>query len=181
MNLIAFVPLWLAALVTAGLLAAAAEDMMRLRISNITVLVVLGSAIVAMAVEGFHGPLWQNAVVFAAILAAGTLAFARNLLGGGDVKILAAAGLWVGVDAAPWLLASVFVAGGVVAVLFIIVRKLRGRKRSEANRIPYGVAIAAGALFVFGTQYANRPMFARPLPSIKGLPLPHAPARPPAK
>ena len=175
MNLIVFAPQWLAALLAAALLAGAAEDILRLRISNITVLVVLAGAIAAMAFAGFHGPLWQNALVFAAILAVGTFAFARNWLGGGDVKLLAATGLWVGFAAAPWLLATIFISGGLVAVVYIIIRKLRGLKRSEANRIPYGVAIAAGALFLLGSQYANKPdeRNLRPLPAIKGVNLPH--------
>ena len=175
MNLIVFAPQWLAAVVVAALLAAAIEDVARLRISNITVLVVLAGAIAAMAFGGFHGQLWQNALVFPAVLLLGTFAFARNWLGGGDVKLLAATSLWVGFDAAPWLLAGVFLAGGVVAILYIIVRKARGKKRNEANRIPYGVAIAAGALFFLGSQYANKSDegHLRPLPTIKGVNLPH--------
>ena len=175
MNLIAFAPAWLAALTAAALLAAAIEDLRRLRISNVTVLVVLLAAIAAMAFAGFRGALWQNAAVFVGVLIVGTFAFARNWLGGGDVKLLAATGLWVGFEAAPWLLAAIFLAGGVVAILYIIVRKARGKKRSEANRIPYGVAIAAGALFVLGSQYSNRANergFA-PLPVIKGVNLPN--------
>ena len=175
MNLITVAPTWLAALLAAALIAAAIEDLVRLRISNITVLVVLAAAIAAMAMGGFRGPLWENAVVFAGILAVGTFAFARNWLGGGDVKLFAATGLWVGFAAAPWLLAAIFLAGGVVAILFIVVRKLRGLKRSEANRIPYGIAIAAGALFLLGNQYADSQKQRNfvPLPAIKGVNLPH--------
>lgn len=170
MNLILFAPQWLVALTVAALLAAAVEDVIRLRISNITVLVVFGAAIAAMAFEGFEGPLWQNAIVFAAVLAVGTFAFARNWLGGGDVKLLAATSLWVGFEAVQWLLASVFVVGGLVAILFIIVRKARGQKRSDSNRIPYGVAIAAGAFFLLGTQYSDKAeRNQRPLPAIKGV------------
>jgi prepilin peptidase CpaA len=170
MNLILFAPQWLVGLTAAALFAAALEDVVRLRISNITVFVVFGASIAAMAFEGFHGPLWQNAIVFGAVLSVGTFAFARNWLGGGDVKLLAATSLWVGFDAAQWLLASVFLAGGIVAILFIIVRKARGKKRSDANRIPYGVAIAAGAFFLFGTQYSHKAeRDQRPLPAIKGV------------
>ena len=83
--------------------------------------------------------------------------------------------LWVGFAAAPALLASIFLAGGLVAIVFIVVRKLRGLKRSHANRIPYGIAIAAGALFLLGNQYANSQSQRdfRPLPAIKGVNLPH--------
>ena len=155
MNLIEFAPLWLAGILLLALLAAAAEDIRRLRISNITVLVVIAAAIGAMAFGGFHGPLWQNAIIFAVIMFIGTFAFSANLLGGGDVKLLAAVGLWVNFEAAIWLIASIFLAGGIVAVIYIIVRKSQGKSRREANRIPYGVAIAAGSLFVLGTQYAH--------------------------
>ena len=175
MNLIPFAPTWLAALLAAALLAAAIEDMVRMRISNITVLAVLAAAIAAMAFEGFHGPLWQNAVVFGAVLAIGTLMFARNLLGGGDVKLFAATALWVNFSAALALLVMIFLAGGVVALLYILVRKFRGISRRDASRIPYGVAIAAGAFYVFGTQYAHSrpdPNF-HPLPAIKGVKPPH--------
>jgi prepilin peptidase CpaA len=176
MNLITDVPAWLAGLVAIALLAAAAEDVLRLRISNITIVVVLGAAIAAMALEGFRGPLWQNALIFAAILAVGTAAFARDLLGGGDVKLLAATGLWVNLSAAVWLLASVFLAGGLVALVYIFVRRVRGVKRTPTgNRVPYGVAIAAGALFVLGTQYSGggSERNFRPLPPIKGVHIPH--------
>jgi prepilin peptidase CpaA len=173
-NLIAFAPLWLAGLLLVALLAAAAEDLWRLRISNVTVLAVIATAIAAMAFEGFRGPLWQNAVIFAVIMIIGTFAFSANLLGGGDVKLLAAAGLWVNFETALWLIASIFIAGGAVAVIYIIRRKLKGVKRRDANRIPYGIAIASGAIFVLGTLYAQSPSGgeSHPLPAIRGVNLP---------
>src|SRR4029078_8597168 len=155
MNLITVAPSWLAALTAAALVAAAIEDLVRLKISNITVFVVHAGAIAAMAFGSFDGPWWQNAIVFAAILVVGTFAFAREWLGGGDVKLLAATGLWVGFAAPPALLPSIFLAGGLVAIVFIVVRKLRGLKRSQANRIPYGIAIAAGALLPPCEQYPD--------------------------
>ena len=78
MNLIIFAPMWLAGLLLLALLAAAAEDVWRLRISNVTVLVVIAAAIAAMAFEGFRGPLWQNAVIFAVVMFIGTFASPRT-------------------------------------------------------------------------------------------------------
>src|SRR3954454_24465921 len=115
MNLAEHAPLWLAALVGVALLAAAIEDIVRLRISNVTSVAVLVAAIAAMAIEGFHPSLWQNGVVFISVLAVGTVPFANNLFGGGDVKLLAATGLWMNLSGAVWLIASVFIAGGIVA------------------------------------------------------------------
>lgn len=172
MNLAEQTSVWLAAIVAIALLAAALEDMVRLRISNATSLVVLVGAIAAAAVQGFDVSLWQNAVVFLAILALGTLAFAGNLFGGGDVKLLAATGLWMSLSGALWLLAAVFIAGGFVALAYIAIRRLRRKPRSKTgNRVPYGVAIAAGALYVLGVQFAHgqaKQPFA-PLPPVKAL------------
>jgi prepilin peptidase CpaA len=156
MNLIAGTP-WLTLFLAGALFAAALEDAVRLRISNWTCVAVILAAIVAMAMRGFPLELWQNAAVFALILALGTFAFAGGLLGGGDVKLLAALGLWVDFPGAAWLITAVFLAGGVLAIGFITSRPLRRHAVPEAGSkprpgVPYGVAIAAGALFVFAAQ-----------------------------
>ena len=172
-NLAEHLPVWVAALTAVALLAAAIEDTVRLRISNITSLAVVLCALIAMAFHGFQVSLWQNAVVFVAVLAFGTVAFANNLFGGGDVKLLAATGLWMSLSGAVWLLAAVFIAGGLVAVAFILVRLGRGSrpKRKGGNRIPYGVAIATGALYVLGVQFAGgeTKRAYTPLPPVKAL------------
>jgi prepilin peptidase CpaA len=154
MNLIVGAPLWLVALLALALIAAAVEDATRLRISNITCLAVIATAVIAMALHGFPASLWQNLLVFAAILALGTAAFAARVLGGGDVKFLAALGLWVDFSGAAWLIAAVLIAGGVLALVIVVSRALRrGRQDPESNKmIPYGLAITAGSLIVFGTQ-----------------------------
>ena len=52
------------------------------------------AAVVAAVMAGPELALWQNLVVFLALLAVGTPMFAAGKLGGGDVKLLAAVGLW---------------------------------------------------------------------------------------
>lgn len=160
MNLIVTSPAWLTIPLFCLLLAAAIEDSIRLRISNVTCGLVFVGAIVAMGVNGLSFALWQNAVVCIAILAVGTPAFAAGWLGGGDVKLLAALGLWINLQAAIGLIAAVFTAGGLLAILWIIARRFgmwRRHPDSEKSGIPYGVAIAAGALFIFGIQATERP------------------------
>lgn len=155
MNLIPGSPLWLIALLFAALAAAAIEDFVRLKISNLTCLVVLIGALVAMVLHGFSLDLWQNALVFVALLAAGTPLFSAGKMGGGDVKLLACTGLWVNISAAIWLLATTFLAGGVLALMYIAVRYWRmGRTGGiyKSKGIPYGIAIAAGASLVFAGQ-----------------------------
>ena len=155
MNLVPTAPSWLLIILGLLLAAAAIEDAVRLRISNLTCLGVLVGALVAMALAGFDLRLWQNAANFAVLLAVGTPLFATGKIGGGDVKLLAALGLWFNLSGALWLIVAVFLAGGVFALLFILFRLLTGRKYGREKRggvIPYGLAIVAGALFVGATQ-----------------------------
>jgi prepilin peptidase CpaA len=160
-NLVVDAPLWLVILLAICLIAAAIEDVVRLRISNITSGAVLLLGLLAMAIHGFPAELWQNAIVFLAVLALGTLAFAARMIGGGDVKLLAAVASWVNFSAAAWLLAAVFISGGVLAFFFILARPMLRRRRKPTGKhgsygIPYGLAIVAGATLVFGAQINAR-------------------------
>jgi prepilin peptidase CpaA len=153
MNLIFLAPLWLVVVLACTLAAAAVEDAARYRISNIFPIAVIAGAIGTAAIYGPSWSLWQNALVFLALLALGTVAFAARLLGGGDVKLFAAIGLWLDLRSATGLVALVFIAGGVVAVVYLAARFFRGRGSNAGGtggkggtRVPYGVAIALGAL-----------------------------------
>ena len=171
MNLIPNSPTWLVILLFAALVAAAIEDFIRLKISNITCLVVLVTALIAMGLNGFPLALWQNALVFAVLLAAGTPLFATGKMGGGDVKLLACLGLWVNISAGLWLLASTLIAGGILAVIYIAVRVARGArlgKRYQSKGIPYGIAIAAGASLIFAGQFG----LLAPKPELHPLAIP---------
>ena len=155
MNLIQTAPTWLLIILGILLASAAIEDAWRLRISNLTCLGVLATAVIAMALSGFSTDLWQNAVNFLVFLLVGTLLFAGGKIGGGDVKLLAALGLWFSLAGAVWLIASVFLAGGAFALLFLAARFFKRRKVGREKRggvIPYGLAIVAGAAFVFAAQ-----------------------------
>ena len=156
MNLVQTSPTWLIILLFAILAAAAVEDFIRLRISNFTCAAAFVSALIAMGFAGFSLDLWQNVVVFLALLGAGTLLFASGKMGGGDVKLLAALGLWVNIVAGVWLLATVLLAGGILALIYIGVRVARGQRlgrKYESKGIPYGIAIATGAALIFAGQY----------------------------
>jgi prepilin peptidase CpaA len=164
MNLIVGLPLWLTILLGLALAAAATEDAVRLRISNLSCALVFISAIVAMALHGFSWSLWQNVVVFAAILAVGTIAFSAGLVGGGDVKLFAAVGLWVDLKTALGLVAAISICGGVLAVAYLGFSAVRGRSkvRGRARRVPYGLAIVGGAAFIMALQLMHQD--ARPTP-----------------
>ena len=154
MKLAAEAPLWLALVFALLLVAAAVEDAVRLRISNIICILILGAAFVAIAIAGPEPALWQNIVVFGALLGMGTLLFSAGKFGGGDVKLLAAAGLWFDIRSGILMLTSVLLAGGLLALIILALRMFnwsdaaiaRVRLLKPKGGIPYGVAIAAGVL-----------------------------------
>lgn len=96
----------------------------------------------------------------AVLLAAGFGIFAMGWFGGGDAKLLAAAGLWFGWPAAMQFLVLTALAGGVLALaacLWSVLQadqEMRGhtwfhRLRNAKLDLPYGVAFAAGAVLAF--------------------------------
>lgn len=160
MNLAWFAPQWLALVFAFLLVAAAIEDAVRLRISNIIVVLVLLGAVVTAFILGIELRMWQNVALLVAALAIGTPLFGRGILGGGDVKLMAATFAWFNLSAAPNLLLAIALAGGVLALLVIALRSLnwseKARQRAvvlqRRGGIPYGVAIAAGALISMALQ-----------------------------
>lgn len=94
-------------------------------------------------------------------LIAGMGMFAVGWIGGGDAKLFAAASLWMGLSALlPYLLVTAL-AGGALAVVLLALRSvwLRpiaarapgwfARLATPGENVPYGVAIAFGALAAF--------------------------------
>ncbi|MDY7097442.1 MAG: prepilin peptidase [Pseudomonadota bacterium] len=86
-------------------------------------------------------------VVFAAFAAM----FAIGLLGGGDVKLLTALALWLTPLAFLDMLLVMAVMGGLIAIGFVIRRVVF--KPKEPGRLPYGVAITVGGLWVLAGLY----------------------------
>lgn len=160
------------------LVAAAIEDMAKLRISNIFPMLVMGLFVVWVAMTGWESDIWHNGVMFLAVFALGCGLFALRWMGGGDVKLLAACALWFDWTAAlPWFV-YVTVGGGILALLIIAGRRLVPRTAREGSSlaifaasgpIPYGVAIALGtimALYMVGPNpsgMARLPEFVKPL------------------
>ncbi len=99
--------------------------------------------------------------VGAVALVLGMAMFALGWIGGGDAKLFAAAGLWLGMPAAVTYLAVTGVSGGALALALLGLRSMWlrpyvqsgpawfGRLAKPGENVPYGVAIAAGALAAF--------------------------------
>ena len=92
---------------------------------------------------------WRTAS-FAVMFVIGFAAFATRILGGGDVKLLIALSPWIVLPKLANLLFFVGVAGGALALFFILAALARqeAAKTALRQRIPYGVAILAGAVAV---------------------------------
>ncbi|MBA4803555.1 MAG: prepilin peptidase [Brevundimonas sp.] len=96
--------------------------------------------------------------VLALLIGAGM--FALRWIGGGDAKLMAAACLWLGVSGSGMFLLWTGLAGGLFCLILIFSRAhLRpyalqapawvGQLMEPKGDIPYGVAIAAGALLAW--------------------------------
>jgi prepilin peptidase CpaA len=103
--------------------------------------------------------LWHG-LAAVVILVVGFGLFSGGYIGGGDAKLLAAAGLWFGWPAVMPFLVLTAIAGGVLAIVMKfwgmveIEREVRGtawmkRWLSFKADLPYGVAIAAGGVLAF--------------------------------
>lgn len=156
MSLAVIAPFWAIAILALLLIAAAVQDATSMRISNMLSLAILLVGISVMDVHGLRWPMWQNGALVLLLLTVGTLIFGTGLLGGGDVKLLTAVGIWFRFADGLWLVVAVSISGGVLAIVMIVGRRVLARARGvpvKRGMIPYGVAIAAGALTVVGLQY----------------------------
>jgi prepilin peptidase CpaA len=103
----------------------------------------------------------QQAAIGAAALVVGMGMFAARWIGGGDAKLFAAAALWLGWPATVTFLGITGLAGGALAVGLLGLRSTFVRPYMPAGpawlarlvepgqNVPYGVAIAIGALVAF--------------------------------
>ncbi len=97
------------------------------------------------------------------VLFVGAVLFGFGWLGGGDVKLWAAGALWAGLELVPFQVGFVAISGGVLALLMMFMRSklpyfvmlLPSSIRPSLPQIfmrgepiPYGVAIAAGSIFI---------------------------------
>ena len=139
-----FIAIWCATLV-----AAAISDLRAFRIPNMLSGILILLFVIAQIIDSSAVfPLW-NIVHFGVALIVGMFLFSRGWIGGGDAKLYAATALWFATNAAIALLFFTTIAGGLLAILYILARLTGLRKNvpKQDRRIPYGVAIAVGGIF----------------------------------
>lgn len=127
---------------------------------------IAGAMIIAFAGAAFamRLPLFAvglDVAVGLVALVAGMAMFAFRWIGGGDAKLFAAAALWLGLSASLTYLFYTALAGGLLAVSLLCLRSARvravmpdgpawfARLAEPGAAVPYGVAIAVGALAAF--------------------------------
>lgn len=138
------------------LLAAGIEDARRRTIANATNAAVALLAPAWWWTQGLR--LWPDMAaqlgLAAIVLLVFAGVFAAGLMGGGDVKLIAALALWL--PALPFLamLTAMSLAGGLVTLL--VLADHRFRSREGRPEVPYGVAIALAGLLALREPILNQ-------------------------
>lgn len=146
------------------MMVAAATDIASMRIPNwltglIAILFFPMALLTGMPVADIGSHLLAGVILFFA----GYLFFTWRLFGGGDAKLMAAAGLWFGTGDVMRFLVMTAVAGGVLALVYLVwtvvmvarnnpaeaTLSFRQKLRAVSPKLPYGCALAAGAILAF--------------------------------
>ncbi|TAJ69045.1 MAG: pilus assembly protein CpaA [Phenylobacterium sp.] len=146
-------------------LAAAFSDAISFTIPNWISLALLALFPVAGLAVGLPlSTLGLHLAIGVAALLAGMVMFALRWMGGGDAKLIAAAALWLGWPALTTFVLGTAVAGGGLAILLLSLRSANlrpivalgprwvNRLADGEQGIPYGLAIAIGALTAFASS-----------------------------
>ena len=143
------------------MITAGASDALSMRIPNwLTALIVIAFFPMAFMTGMPLTGLGLHVAVGFCLFAVGFALFAFGLFGGGDAKLLAAAGLWLGWPSLAQFLAMTVFAGGLLALAvaawsFAKINSEIGEgsifKRFAAVKpnVPYGYAFAIGAILAF--------------------------------
>jgi prepilin peptidase CpaA len=168
MSLLALLQIGCLAAFAVLLIAAGWQDLRTLRIANRLSLATVAAFAVWAAAGIALGRLSAAAVGMTilcslAVFAIGATGFAAGVLGGGDVKLLAAASLFAGSAHLIDFLVVTAIVGGALGLAVLAGAPIgpaapttegtvRARLRSG---LPYGPAIAAGGLWVVAALYAS--------------------------
>lgn len=140
---------------------AAIGDLTTMRIPNRLVLTMLLGFVLLAPLVGFTLTQIVSSVAAAAVVfCLGFAVFALGGMGGGDVKLMAVAALWLGLPQVGAFLLWTSLVGALLTVALMAYRSLplsrtvlafdwAYRLHATETRVPYGVAIASAALIVF--------------------------------
>jgi len=145
--------------VAGTLIWAAGTDIRHRRISNKLSLIILALFVAFAASQLMAGENWKSALLWPFVTAtvvffAGAALFAARLMGGGDVKLMAAVALFAGPALSISFILYVTIAGGLVALATLLYAKIKAADPAAA-KVPYGVAITMGGLWVCFQRFST--------------------------
>jgi prepilin peptidase CpaA len=140
---------------------AASSDLVSMTISNKVSLGLIAGFMVFALAMGMPWPvIGMHWAMFAIVLAGGFALFAFGTIGGGDAKLAASTALWLGTEQLmPYLVVSAFF-GGILTLMILRMRSVPlpdrfanvewiARLYRADQGVPYGIALAAAAFFVY--------------------------------
>jgi prepilin peptidase CpaA len=144
-------------------LVAAASDIRSMLIPNwVSIALALAFLPAAWTAQMSLAEIGLHAATGLVVFLAGFALFALGVLGGGDVKVIAAASVWTGTAALSPFAFWTTAAGGVLALAMLLARRsmkpadtrpaFLNRLLDPAKGIPYAVAIAVGAIVSLPAQ-----------------------------
>ena len=140
---------------------AASSDLLTMTISNrVSLILVGGYFVLAVAMGASIGDVLSHVGAGSLVLVFTFAFFARGWIGGGDAKLAAATALWLGFDHLIAYLIYASLLGGALTFLliqfralplpgFLVGREWAERLHRQDAGIPYGIALAAAALFIY--------------------------------
>jgi prepilin peptidase CpaA len=144
-----------AILLGAALLKAAVGDWRTRRIPN---WLNAGIALLAIPFWFAIGDNWAEMVIHTGValfvFLLFSIPFTLGMMGGGDVKLIAALALWLRPEGVVQLLVVMAIAGGVLTLAMLIPHRMA---RTAGNpEIPYGIAIAFAGFWLIGERILNQ-------------------------
>jgi len=143
------------------LIFAGVTDALSFTISNKISLILIAGFALLVPFSGMElAEIGSHVLVGFCTLLVGIILFARGYIGGGDVKIIAACALWLGVEHIASFLLIMGFFGGLLSLLVLYVRgtplpsMLRGQKwlvnmQTGEAAVPYGIAIGLAGLSIY--------------------------------
>ena len=140
---------------------AASSDLVTMTISNkLSLALAFGFFLLAIATGMSWAVVGTHLGAAAVVLICAFGFFAKGWIGGGDAKLAAATALWFGFGYLLEYLVYAALIGGALTILLLMFRQLPLpgvlarqswvlRLHKEGGGVPYGIALAAGALLVY--------------------------------
>lgn len=148
-------------LIAMGIVTWAAISDLRSNIIPNSVTVALFVLWTGWVVSGGAAQVWYSLAIGLAIFAIGAVLFHFGQMGGGDVKFLTVLGIWAGPTHILAVLFIVAIAGGLLTLFWAVnqhfLAPALGRIATTDTKrmVPYGVAIAMGAYFLFARLWTG--------------------------